>query len=369
MLKKVFVICFSGNQGGMELDAIRMSRRVAQYASVKLIGMSGSPIEVMALDDSNQGYSYSFIGCNLNRFLARGLVDPRIVRVIRAEVKTENPDLLIFFGTSEVKSIGLSLIGLNVKLALRVGTTINRPKTSWFQRLAYSRVDAFLAISEHIKSNILDSFPIALSRPIKVCFPVIELGSRQKNIEAHVKPSLSVVYHSRFVRGKGQLDALIAFRAVTMSNINLKLILIGAFEDEAYVNEINSYIEKYSLGEQVQVLPNSDDVISVVESSQIFLGPSYGEGFSNSFAEALSLGLICITYDNTVFPYFKDLGFEFFLSPTGDVIQLEEALSQAITAHTDCSINTAKNIALAEQLFSSKSEKNVLQATYQSLMH
>lgn len=43
----------------------------------------------------------------------------------------------------------------------------------------------------------------------------------------------------------------------------------------------------------------------------MFLFPSYGEGFGNAFIEAISFGCKAISYDNTTFKEFKELGFDF----------------------------------------------------------
>ena len=366
MLKKIFILCFSGNQGGMELDAVRMCRRVSKYADVTLICMSDSPIEQWARNDRIAGFEYRNLACRLNRFLARALVDPRIVRTVRNAVKEQEPDLLIFFGTSEVKSIGLALLGLKTKLVLRIGTTVSRPKNSLFQRIAYRRVDSFIAISEHIKRNVLQVFPGAKKRPIEICYPVIE-APVQRHTESVIQGGLCVLYHSRFVRGKGQLDAIQAFEKIYEQFEGLSLILLGKREDGAYCREIDRYIETRRLSNRVHARESVSNVEPFLRQASVFLGPSYGEGFSNSFVEALGSGLICVVYDNTVFPCFRDLGFEFFMSRTGDVESLANNLRSALELALDGSFDATGNMALVKTLFSAEAEHSALLRLTQSL--
>jgi len=366
MFKKILVLCFSGNMGGMELDALRMSRRVSNDAQVTLLGLSGSPLEAAALEDGRNGCRYGFVGCELNRFFARALVDPRIVMTVRKAVVDNDPDMLIFFGTSEVKSIGIALVGLSAKLVLRIGTTINRPKSGLFQRLAYNRVNGFLAISEHIRRNVLEAFPVASKRPVQVCYPVVELACAASSMHGATSP-INILYHSRFVRGKGQLDALIAFERVSKEHKDLTMTLVGIHQDESYVQEIKQFVQSKSLTARVQLLESTTDIESHLRRAAIFLGPSYGEGFSNSFAEALAGGLVCVTYDNTAFPFFKALGFEFFMAPTGDSEALTDRLVLALKAVADGSINTAQNAELASKLFSTEAERSALDDLYRQL--
>lgn len=350
----------------MELDAIRFCRRLSTYIDVTLIGVNGSIIESLAKDDRKCGFLYDFIGCSLNRFLARSLVDPNVVKVIRKEYKNNQYDLIVFYGTSEVKSIAIALFGLSARLVLRIGTTINRPKTNWLQKLYYKRVDAFMATSEHIKSNVLKSFPVACRRPVEVCYPVISVTDVVSKTDKHLN-NVSVVYHSRFARGKGQLDAVMAFNAIRHDHASLNFLLVGSFEDEAYVKEIKLYIEAHNLSDLIDIRQSSEDVYSLLHRSHIFLAPSYGEGFSNSFAEAISCGLVCVVYDNTALHYFKGLGFDYYMVPTGDIPALGMALSAAINSLRSGLFDFSNNQELVAQLFSVEQEKLVLESLYYKL--
>lgn len=369
-IKKVLVLCFSDNLGGMELDAIRFCRRISDFCEVTFVAPKGSQIEkTMKIDRGDKG-SYKFIACKLTRFLARSLIDPSIVTTVRSEAKNAEPDLVVFFGTSEIKSIAVALIGVDSKLVMRIGTTINRPKNNIFQRVFYKRVDAFIATSDHIKQNIKRVFPVASNRIVKVCFPVVDTGSCSLDVTANSN-IIKIIYHSRFVRGKGQIDAVKAFHSifhsVVSSGLKVELTLIGSFEDREYLQEIKCYVINSGLTKVVHILPSRPDVHEILHDYHIYLGPSYGEGFSNSFVEALSNCLICVVYDNTVFPYFRQLGFDFLMAPTGNVEILSQRLAQSIDFYIHKRVDVQSNSALVGRLFSADAERAVLEDIYSSL--
>lgn len=369
-MKKVLVLCFSDNLGGMELDAIRFCRRISDFCEVTFVAPKGSQIEKkMKIDREDKG-SYKFIACKLKRFLARSLIDPSIVTTVRSEAKNTEPDLVVFFGTSEIKSIAVALVGVDTKLVMRIGTTINRPKKNIFQRVFYKRVDAFIATSEHIKRNIKRVFPVASNRIVKVCFPVVVAGSCGSDVSAKSN-IVKIIYHSRFVRGKGQIDAVKAFHSifhsVVSSGLKIELTLIGSFEDQEYLHEIMCYVNNSGLTKVIHILPSRPDVLEILQDYNIYLGPSYGEGFSNSFVEALSNCLTCVVYDNTVYPHFRQLGFDFLMAPTGNVEILSQRLAQSIDLYIHKRVDVQSNSALVGRLFSAAAERAVLEDIYSSL--
>lgn len=63
-----------------------------------------------------------------------------------------------------------------------------------------------------------------------------------------------------------------------------------------------------------------------------FLFPSYGEGLGNVILEALKYGLICITYNNTVFNEFtNNLEFRYFYTAENkNIDSLAKAIELAI---------------------------------------
>ena len=328
------------------------------------MGVAGSPIEEMAIKDSESCFLYKFIPIQNNRFLSRALIDPRLVVSVRSEIKNTMPDLVVFFGTSEIKSIGLALYGLQIKLILRVGTSMSHPKNNFFQKFTYKRADGFITISEHIQKNLKQMIPVANKRPIQICYPVFERFPSKPVLRSNNNEIINVIYHARIVRGKGQLDAAKAVNQVLSMGVLLKLTLIGSQEDLVYLEEIKSYIASNEIESNIAIVGDKSDVLKWLEASDIYLGPTYGEGFSNSFVEALTTGLVCVSYDNTVFPDFRKMGFDFFICKTGDIEILADTLMKAILAFRKKTVNTQYNKELGFSIFSKQAERVALESIF-----
>ena len=100
------------------------------------------------------------------------------------------------------------------------------------------------------------------------------------------------------------------------------------------------------------------DIAKYLRASDIFIFPSKGEGLSNSFIEALSYGLTCISYDNTSFPELKELGFNFFIAQNQDLEDLKTKLQDAVTFTQSNGLPITENITLANEIFSPARELN-----------
>ena len=88
--------------------------------------------------------------------------------------------------------------------------------------------------------------------------------------------------------------------------------------------------------------------------SNIFLFPSYGEGFGNSFIEALSNGLKCVSYANTSFLEFKELEFDFEMVRDRDIDNLKESILKVVK--NEIVFDLEKNMKLANNIFSEAQE-------------
>jgi glycosyltransferase involved in cell wall biosynthesis len=357
--KKLMIVCLSPNRGGMEMDAFRFFLRQSNRMRTTFFCEQDTFLHESLLTSSAS--TDKFFATSFYRFFARAIVSPGIVFGLRQFVKKEKPDLIVFFGTSEIKSIAIALLGFQVKLIVRLGTTISRPKDGFFQKIFYSRVNGFIATSQHIKRNILDIFPVSKSCPVEVVYPVVRAIQGQPRGGLVSRPrNIKLIYHSRFVRGKGQLDAVKAFALVHSNFSAMTLTLVGHHEDLAYVAEIRNFLTLNGLLEKVVMLSNSDDVDQLLRGADIFLAPSYGEGFSNSFAEAMSAGLLAITYRNTVFPEFRELGFDFIICDQPDVNLLADCIDSAIKLIASNEFDGSKNKKLVGEIFSEVNEFKTL---------
>ena len=93
-------------------------------------------------------------------------------------------------------------------------------------------------------------------------------------------------------------------------------------------------------------------------NSDVFLFPSLGEGMSNAIIEALGYGLVCIIYDDTSSPEFKQLGFHIHLTDENKVNNLKKKLLYVCQNIEKEKENSLKNISLAQKVFATQREKD-----------
>lgn len=337
--ESVAVICLSHYWGGMELDALKLAKAFSLQYQTVLICKDGSDLQKNA---EAQGISYRAI-----KFKAK--LSFRLIYSLLGIFKKDFVNKAIFLGTSEIKSIFFAkkLFGHRLNLAIRYGTTMGSSKKDPIHRLFYSCVDAHIGISQHIVENIKKIIPISSSSLIAKVYAGTEFEIPSIPLERN----RSIINVSRVVDGKGHKDLIIATK-----DVNAEVYIVGCGEPE-YINELKSIIpvqntDKYHFAGYLEPAK----VKTELWKHGIFVFPSYGEGLGNALVEALGAGLVCITYDNTVFKEFLELGFHMHIVPNRDIEKLNEKIKYVVDMYDFELHNSKCNIALAQKIFSLKSE-------------
>ncbi len=103
-----------------------------------------------------------------------------------------------------------------------------------------------------------------------------------------------LLYHGRIDARKGALDLLDALRLLADEGRTPAVTYSGIGPDHAAVA---ARIEALGLGGQVRMTGGVayDDVPAVYHQADIFVSPTYAEGFSNTILEAMASGLACVS--------------------------------------------------------------------------
>lgn len=142
-----------------------------------------------------------------------------------------------------------------------------------------------------------------------------------------------LLYHGRVDRRKGALDLVGAFAALLRRpdlRARPELLISGIGPDS---DAVESAMAQHGLQADVRILGYVayDDVPEVYRQADIFLSPTYAEGFSNTILEAMASGLPCIsTYSVGVVDCLRD-GDNGLLVTPGDVAALEGAMHRMLT--------------------------------------
>ncbi|RBQ29872.1 lipopolysaccharide biosynthesis protein [Aliarcobacter vitoriensis] len=328
----------------MEIDSIKLAKKLSPYCNIVLVTKKGGFLE--------QNFDKYFLKNNDVKLESLAFKSFSIINTIlgtKIILKKYNIQNILYFGTSKLRVVYFSILGTNINLICRHGTTRTRRKKGFFNKLVYSRVDYHISISNHLLDNIKQIFPFGKHTMSFLIYPSIE----PMNIERQNSMKLTLLHTGRIAKGKGQIDAIKACEVLTQNNIDFELILVGGYE-EGYEEEFTNFYNTIEYKEKVKLIGFTDEVDMYLKKADIFLFPSYGEGFGNSFLEALNAELKCISYKNTIFPELRNLGLDFVVVGNKSVDKLKEELLKV--AKNEVFFDLKKNKEIIETIFSQDSE-------------
>jgi len=349
-LSPTLVICLSDGRGGMEHDALKLAGLLSDCCDIVLVCKNGAFIERLY----NEG-NYSF-KCETISFLNKSFSLSMLLKMKNILTSHEIRNV-IYFGASELKTLYFSFIGKDLNVIIRHGTTKSRPKRNWFHRLVYSCVNYHIAISKHLLANVRDIVPHGEKVKFELIYPSFSFA-QYKNNPFDPGNKIKILHVGRIAHGKGHRDAILACAALYDNNFNFELFFIGDGEDEKYIDEIKNIVNHVPYKNSVRFCGYVVDVGRYMEYADIFLYPSYGEGFGNVFVEAMAYSLSAVTYDNTTFPEFRKMGFKFRLVEDRNADLLAAALLEAAKYIQSDKTEYSSNKALAAEMFNKNREKD-----------
>ncbi|WP_198158335.1 glycosyltransferase family 4 protein [Enterovibrio coralii] len=277
----------------MELDALKQTKLFRDHGvDAILICREGTFLEQVSIE---QGVPFQSI-----KFKSKLSIS--LIRGLRTAIKKYGIGTLIFFGASEIKSIFFAVMGLNCRVIVRHGTTKSSSKKDPIHRLFYSCVSDYVGISQHLSKNILKILPSSENN-VHTIYNSLAVDSTEYNKNA----PLTFLHVGRVEEGKGVLDAVQALCRANIPSESKVITYVGAIDKVEIKEEVENIAKKGDV--TVKFEGFCGDVTPFYKENSFFLFPSHGEGLGNVILEAISKGLSCITYDNTVFPEFSHLGF------------------------------------------------------------
>lgn len=338
------VICLSPNFGGMELDTIRLAKKLIPFKKVVLIVKEEGFIH----KNFNKYFSPDD-NIDIETIKFKSSLSFNIIIGVRSIIKKYNIKNVIFFGASELKSLYFSFFRLDINLIIRHGTTKTKPKKDWFHKLIYSNVSYHISISKHLQKNVEYIIPFGRNSKSILIYPAIKTSNflKQKN------EKLTLVHTGRICEGKGQVDAIKACEVLYKNNIDFIFYIVGGYED-GFEEEFLKFYTNLEYKDKIILVGFSNNVEEYLTKADIFLFPSYGEGFGNSFVEALSFNLVCISYANTSFFEFKELGFNFELVENKNIKSLSKSLLKIVKK--EIIFDVEKNKRLILEIFKEENE-------------
>ena len=138
-----------------------------------------------------------------------------------------------------------------------------------------------------------------------------------------------LLYHGRVDARKGALDLLAAARVLADEGVAFSLVYSGIGPD---FDAVAQRIVALGLSEQVRMTGHVayEDVPVVYRQADVFVSPTYAEGFSNTILEAMASGLACVSCRAVGVVDCLRHGENGLLSEPGDVAGLADSLRRVI---------------------------------------
>lgn len=175
-----------------------------------------------------------------------------------------------------------------------------------------------------------DSARIRIVAP-PVSKAILQLGAKPWN---RVNCCLKILFVGRFVSSKGVLDLMQAITTALRSvpcNVELSLVGNVALSDPTYLRQVMNQVKISTARVDFRGTLNEENLAEAFHTADIFVMPSYHEGYCVPAVEALAAGCHVIAYDSGNLPAI--LGNNGALVPCGDVATLSEVLMDCFKEH------------------------------------
>jgi glycosyltransferase involved in cell wall biosynthesis len=197
---------------------------------------------------------------------------------------------------------------------------------------SYKTVDGMIAISNAVKNGLIN---INISSPekIEVIYNGVDVRKFKSNIEISAIPQIIYVGRLEYVKGVHKL-----IDALAKVSCDFRCIIVG---EGSQKEKLENQAREYGLLDKVSFLGRRNDVDALLQKADIFVHPAiWNEGFGISLVEAMSTGLVCITFNKGAMKEIIDDGLNGYI--------VEPDTSGALATKLEDVINNLKQGNLAE---------------------
>lgn len=363
--------CFSVSWGGLEIQALEISRQLRLRGHVVWLACVGrSRLEEAARDE----------GIRTVPLKVRGYVHPVAVARLTRLIRHERIDVVHCQHSKDIATLVparlLSGRRCPIILSKRVGSYIS--KKDLFHQFTYSHVDRVLAISDVIHRNVIDTTPVSPERVITLHdavdtehFSPARVGATGVRKEFGFDGKTLVVgFVGRFSPGKGHEEFLEAAARLTQRHTTMRFLVAGeaSHGEQAYEQHIRSKATALALDEVLTFTGYRRDVPELMAAFDIFAFPSHAEAFGVVLIEAMAMERpVVSTNCDGVVDIVVDGETGIYVNPK-DAGQLADAIDR-LARDPALRVRMGKaGRARVEELFSQRRQIDRLEGLYRELL-
>lgn len=290
---KILKICGSRSWGGLEKFFIDTSEKLHNKGHyVKIACPSDSKIQINANQKKIDAAAFSFN----NKISA--------IFSLNSILKSGNFDIIHSHLSSDLWSVvpAMKLSGSKAKLVLTKAMESGVSKKDFFHRQLYKHVDAVIAISKYIETNIKSTLPVPDSKITVIndavntnIFNPILFDCKKTKAQFGIEDEIVISLIGRITWGKGHEDLINAVEIIKaqIPKQKLKVLIAGSAEaDEAkYKNKIKNLVKQKNLTDVITFLGYCTNVAEILSATDILVFPSHTESFGIAVLEAMAMGI------------------------------------------------------------------------------
>lgn len=215
---------------------------------------------------------------------------------------------------------------------IRIGEEIGFPNHDWKWRLIFKAVyklaTKVIGISEAVKNRIVDLGEVNLNK-VEVVYNPVSIKESLDRVTLDYENAFVFVTTCRLVPVKNLSTLLAVFKELVSRNPNkrMKLWIVG---DGTEKEKLQKHVDDLELNGKIVFWGFQENVRPYLEAADVFVLPSFSEGFSISLVEAMLCGLPCIVTDQGgPSEIIEDQVTGFLINPT-DPDQIQKAMQHFI---------------------------------------
>lgn len=292
-MKRVGILVNSIGFGGNERSAVNIAKAISKYFSVSVITQ----------EDCGNHYDYNGHVLNLNTPCAKTQIGKalnsmrRIVRLKRIIEKEQFDTLLIILPVSNPINC-LSYRCKKIVSCRDCGDLLRR--TDKYVRM--TKCSDLMVCNSLKQVGILNKAVPGEAEKITYIYNILDIEKiqslKKENLDtltqAFMEEAQCIVYTGRFAQAKGINNLLKAYSILVKKHDNVKLILVG---DGELRGKIQALIDELYLNGKVMLLGFQDNPFKYIAAADLFVLPSFYEGFPNVLVEAMACGTPVIAAD------------------------------------------------------------------------